>query len=536
MIPTDVEASDGMDPAAISFELVGATAEAARTVMAWRNDPETLRASFHREPKRWETFEGEFRREYFRDPGLPPLFALAGGARVAFVRLVPAPHPEGARLRRVAAVSINVAPEHRGRGLGTAVLRALAPVARGFGLDDIVAEVRAENETSLRTFEKAGYRRVGPAEKHVEDTGERCPIVRFVQPLTRAGTFGHDRVLVIAEAGSNWRMGTPARDRRMSEALIDAAAEAGADAVKFQTYRPETVYVENAGESDYLAAAGIKEDIRAIFADLAMPPDLIPHLAEHCRRRGIEFMSSPFSVADFEAVDPHVRMHKCASYEISHLRLLERFARSGKPLVLSTGAADEDDIAWAIETFRANGGGDLCLLQCTARYPAPRDSLNLAVIPWLKRRFGVPVGLSDHSRDPVEAPLAAVALGARAIEKHFTLDNRLPGPDHAFAITGGELKALVAAVRAAEQIVGTGVKEVLPAERELRLFARRGLQATRPIARGELLREGGNVEILRPGKQRQGLHPKHLPRLEGKPAARDIAPGDGIQEGDWIGG
>jgi N-acetylneuraminate synthase len=354
-------------------------------------------------------------------------------------------------------------------------------------------------------------------------------VARLTTPFPDGG-----RVFVIAEAGSNWRVGAPARDRRMARALIDVAAEAGADAVKFQTYRPETVYVANAGSSDYLSDAGIKEDIREIFADLAMPYEMIPELADYCRTRNIEFMSTPFSVADFAAIDPHVRVHKCASYENSHLRLLEKFARAGKPLVMSTGASTEEDLAWAVDTFRGNGGRALCLTQCTARYPAPLDSLNLATIPWMRRRFGVTVGLSDHSLHPTYGPLAAVALGARVIEKHYTLDRRLPGPDHAFAITPEELKELVTAIRAVEQTLGSGIKEVLPAERELRAYARRGVQAIRAISRGEAFCEGVNVDVLRPGKQRIGVHPKALVRLEGRASTRDIPLGDGIQEGDWV--
>jgi N-acetylneuraminate synthase len=244
-------------------------------------------------------------------------------------------------------------------------------------------------------------------------------------------------------------------------------------------------------------------------------------------------MSTPFSVADFAAIDPFVRVHKCASYENSHLRLLEAFARAGKPLVMSTGASTEEDLAWAVDTFRRAGGRELCLTQCTARYPAPLDSLNLASIPWMKRRFGVTVGLSDHSSHPTYGPLAAVALGARVIEKHYTLDRRLPGPDHAFAVTPEELKRLVEGVRAVEQTLGSGVKEVLPAEQELRAYARRGIQAIRAIARGEALQEGVNIDVLRPGKQRIGVHPKNLARIEGRASTRDIPLGDGIVEGDW---
>lgn len=344
--------------------------------------------------------------------------------------------------------------------------------------------------------------------------------------------FDPNRTYIIAEAGSNWRMGTPQRDLSMAKALIDVAVEAGADAVKFQTYRPETVYVKNAGTSDYLSDAGIKEDILDIFKDLSMPYEMVPELAAYCRKHGIHFMSSPFSPDDFAAVDPYVEVHKVASYEISHIRLIEMAAKSGKPLVMSTGASNEDDIAWAVDHFRACGGSEIAVLQCTASYPAPLDSMNLRVIPWMKERFGVVAGLSDHSRLPTLAPVAAVALGARVIEKHYTLDNRLPGPDHSFALLPSELKALVDDVRAVEQVLGSGTKEVLPAEGELASYARRGLQATRDIAVGEVLHEDDNFAILRPGKQTLGVHPRHIDEVEGRKAKRALSAGEGINLDD----
>jgi N-acetylneuraminate synthase len=345
--------------------------------------------------------------------------------------------------------------------------------------------------------------------------------------------IGQSQVFIIAEAGSNWRMGTPARDRAMARALIDVAMEAGANAVKFQTYRSETVYVENAGSSDYLSEAGIKEDIRDIFADLAMPYEMLAELAEYCGRQGILFMSTPFSPEDFAAIDPFVSVHKIASYEISHPHLLRLAGASGKPTVLSTGASGEDDIAWAVDRYNEAGGTQLCLLQCTAKYPAPIESMNLKVIPWMKSRFGVTVGLSDHSRDPVLAPLAAVAMGARVVEKHYTLDNRLPGPDHSFAITPSELISMVSGIRAVEQMLGDGVKQVMAAEEELAAYARRGVQATRAIAAGDIFEEGKNIAVLRPGQQTLGIHPRHLAAIEGRPAQRTIGVGEGLRIGDW---
>lgn len=346
--------------------------------------------------------------------------------------------------------------------------------------------------------------------------------------------FSSERVFVIAEAGSNWRAGTPERDRKMARALIDVAVEAGADAVKFQTYRADTVYAPDAGKSDYLSEAGIDEPIEEIFKDLEMPYELIPELAAYCRERGIEFMSTPFSPADLAAVDPHVSTHKIASYEISDVRLLEAAARTAKPIVVSTGASTPDDIETALGVLRDNGAGPVCLLQCTASYPAPPESLNLTAIPWLSERYGVPAGLSDHSADPVVAPVAAVALGAVVIEKHYTIDRRLPGPDHAFALVPDELAQMVRAVRLATDMRGRAEKDVGESERELHAFARRRVQAIRPIRAGETFEEGVNVAILRPGSRAPGVHPRELASLLGRPSVRDIDAGDGVQQGDWV--
>jgi sialic acid synthase SpsE len=342
-----------------------------------------------------------------------------------------------------------------------------------------------------------------------------------------------DGVYVIAEAGSNWRMGSRSRDMEMAKSLIDVAVEAKADAVKFQTFRADTVYVAEAGASDYLADAGIRQNITDIFEDLAMPYDMLPVLAQYAKTCGIDFMSTPFSADDFHAVDPYVAVHKIASYEISHVRLIELAARSNKPTLMSTGAATLDDIAWAIDVFHRNGGRDLCLMQCTAKYPAPLTSLNLATIPEMARRFGVSAGLSDHSREAITGPLAAVALGARAIEKHFTLDNRLPGPDHRFALTPAELKEMVRAIREASEARGSAIKSVGTSEAELLAFAQRGIQAIKPIAPGDLLWENGNIAILRPGKQTKGVHPRHMDSIDGRKATRALKSGEGLREGDW---
>jgi len=341
-----------------------------------------------------------------------------------------------------------------------------------------------------------------------------------------------NKVFIIAEAGSNWKTRN-GRDLEQAYALIDAAAEAGADAVKFQVFSASPVYVENAGTSDYLSKNGITRPINDIFREMAMPHSMLPKLARRCREKKIEFMASAFSEPDFKAVDPFVKRHKIASYEISYGRLLELAARSKKPLILSTGASDHSDISWAISHFRKHGGRSLSLMQCTAKYPARPESLNLRVIPELTKRYRVPAGFSDHSLDALTAPVAAVALGATIIEKHFTLNRKLAGPDHAFAIEPTELAAMVRVIRDCEKALGSNRKAVIPDEKELRDYAQRAVQATRDIAKGEEIRDGVNVAVLRPGKQTKGVHPRHLSKIQGRRARRFIRAGCGIREAHY---
>ena len=341
------------------------------------------------------------------------------------------------------------------------------------------------------------------------------------------------RVFIIAEAGSNWKAGSSMQDWKRACALVDAAKSAGADAVKFQTFRADSVYVPNAGISGYLSKNGIREPITDLFKKLAMPHTMIPKLASYCYKKKIKFMSSFFSADDFAAVDPWVRVHKIASYEITHPRLLELAARSKKPLILSTGASELSDIEWALRYFFKKGGRKISLMQCTAKYPAPASLLNLRAIPMLAKQFGVEVGFSDHSLDPLVGPVAAVALGAAIIEKHFTLSRKLEGPDHAFAIEPDELAQMIRAIRACEASLGDGHKRVLDGERELYFYAQRALQAVKNIQKGELLREGRNMAILRPGTRQKGIHPKYIRQAEGRRSKRRIAMGDGIRKGDF---
>jgi N,N'-diacetyllegionaminate synthase len=324
---------------------------------------------------------------------------------------------------------------------------------------------------------------------------------------------------IIAEAGSN-------HDGELERALalIEVASKAGADAVKFQGFRAATLYPPNAGRAEYL------EDPRSIYEiikAMEMPWDWVPVLAKRCHDRGLDFLCTPFDEEWCEVLAPHVPAFKIASYEISHAPLVRRVLAYGKPTFISTGASTLAEVGRVLELAREVGNEQIVFLQCTASYPAPPEMVNARAIVTLREATGCLVGLSDHSRDPLSAPVVAVALGAAVIEKHFTLSNWLPGPDHRFAVEPEELTQLVRAVRRAEAVLGTGVKEVQEVETELRSFARRSVFAVVPIRAGERLTEQ-NIRVLRNGVNAPGLPPEEYPNLLGRRAARDVPAGGPI--------
>ena len=330
---------------------------------------------------------------------------------------------------------------------------------------------------------------------------------------------------IVAEAGSN-------HNGSLDQALrlIDVAVGAGADAVKFQHFMASKLYPPSAGESDYL---GISKPIYAIIREMETPDDWVSHLANYCRERSITFLSSAFDEASADLREPYVPAFKVASYEMTHHPLLRHIARKGKPMIVSTGTATLEEVIETVKSIRAAGNEQVILLQCTASYPTPLESVNARALVALRESTGLLTGLSDHSRAPIVAPVVAVALGACLIEKHFTLSNHLPGPDQKFAVEPHELKEMVRRIRQAEQTLGHGRKETLPVEQELRSFARRSIFATRAIAAGEML-NAKNIAVLRCGKLGFGLAPEEYEKLFGQRAARDICANSLIRRDDLL--
>lgn len=324
---------------------------------------------------------------------------------------------------------------------------------------------------------------------------------------------------IIAEAGSNHN-----GDLEKAKKLIDKAVEAGADAVKFQTFRAKDMYVEDSGEVEYLKD---EREIYEIIEDMEMPYEWIPELHEYCQEKGIFFMSTPFDEKSADELEDYVPAYKVASYTSSHIPFLKHLAKKDKPIIMSTGAHEIEEVEDSVETLREAGIEDFALLQCVAAYPTPLESINVKVVKTLREKFGVQTGLSDHTLDPVTAPAAAVALGANIVEKHFTLDKSMEGPDHEFALEPDQLERMVKAIRNTEKALGNGEKKVLEAEKELHDMGKRRIHATSKIKEKEVISDE-NIDILRSGKQENGLSPKYHSEILGRRAVEIIEKSEGI--------
>lgn len=323
-----------------------------------------------------------------------------------------------------------------------------------------------------------------------------------------------NKTFIIAEAGVNHN-----GDMTLARALVDVAAAAGTDAVKFQTFVVDRLVTRRAATAEYQRRAlGGEQSQYDMLARLELSATDHEQLAAHCAARGIEFMSTPFDPESARFLKRlGVRRIKISSGDVTNLPMLEVVGALGLPVILSTGMADLDEVAAAVATLRSAGLTDLALLQCISNYPADPALTNLRVMDTLAQAFGTPVGLSDHSIGTAVA-IAAAARGAAYIEKHFTLDRALPGPDHQASLLPEELRALVAAVRQVESALGDGVKRPAPSELPVRAVARKSLIAARDIPEGATL-AAEDVVILRPGT---GLSPAALPRVLGRRAARAI--------------
>lgn len=338
--------------------------------------------------------------------------------------------------------------------------------------------------------------------------------------------MGDRQVTVIAEAGVN-------HDGSLERALalVRAAAETGADAVKFQTFRARSVARGDAPKARYqLKTTAQAESQVAMLKRLELSPDAHRQVRDASRAAGLEFLSTPFDLPSVRVLqDLGVSRLKVSSGDLTNEPLLRAVAGTGLPLIISTGMATLDEVEWALGVVAsecpAEAGPNVTLLHCTSEYPAPIDEVNLRAIETLRSAFGLPVGFSDHTVG-LAAPVAAVALGAVVIEKHFTLDRNLPGPDHAASMEPDDFRAMVAAIREVEAALGDGRKVPSPSELENRKRVRRSLVAKSAIRAGEAF-TADNLDVKRPA---DGVSASRYSEFLGRTARRDYAPDEPIDE------
>jgi N-acetylneuraminate synthase len=327
----------------------------------------------------------------------------------------------------------------------------------------------------------------------------------------------HEPVFVIAEAGVNHN-----GDLTMARSLIDVAADAGANAVKFQTFHSDRIATAEAPKAGYqLQTTGEAESQLEMLRRLELSAEAHRQLHSYCSERGIVFLSTPFDEQAADFLDElGVPAFKISSGDLTNSPLLEHVAQKGKPVILSTGMSTLEEVTEAVSILRAAGCEDFILMHCVSNYPANPADVNLRAMQTMQAGFNVPVGFSDHT-EGIEVALAAAAMGACVIEKHFTLDRGLPGPDHRASLEPAELRRLIQGIRRVEAALGDGRKVPAASELETAKVARRSLVAARDIPAGATL-ERNMIVLKRPGT---GLSPSMLGNIVGRRALRNIADG-----------
>ena len=320
-------------------------------------------------------------------------------------------------------------------------------------------------------------------------------------------------VYIIAEAGVNHN-----GDINLAYQLVDAAKTAGVDCIKFQTFKSENLVSHTAQKAEYQKAATGDSSQQDMLKQLELSFGEFVSLKEYCDRKGIFFLSTPF---DFESIEflnsIEMPFWKIPSGEVTNYPYLVALAKTGKPVVMSTGMCEMQEIEDAIAVLRENGASDIKLLHCNTEYPTPYEDVNLKAMKTLRDAFGVEVGYSDHTKG-IEVPIAAVAMGAAVIEKHFTLDRNMEGPDHKASLEPQELKQMVDSIRHIEAALGSGDKKPSPSEKKNMAVARKSIVAAKRIKAGDILTEE-NITVKRPGN---GICPMRWKEVLGTRAVRDF--------------
>lgn len=331
-----------------------------------------------------------------------------------------------------------------------------------------------------------------------------------------------EQILIIAEAGVNHN-----GDLELAKEMVRKAREAEADYIKFQTFIPRELVTSRAEKADYQKRETTGNSTQLeMLEQLALSEQAFLELKEYCDRLGVGFLSTPF---DLRSIDFLSRLDmdywKVPSGEITNRPYLERIAHTGKKVILSTGMSELHEIRTALDILEESGSGEIIILQCNTEYPTPFADVNLLAMKQMEEVFHKRVGYSDHTQG-IEIPIAAAALGARVIEKHFTLDRNMEGPDHRASLEPDELAAMVQAVRNVERAMGDGKKQRTASEKHNAVLVRKSIVASAPIKAGDLF-TSDNITVKRPGT---GISPMNWHEVLGKRAKRDYEPDEMIEK------
>ncbi len=321
------------------------------------------------------------------------------------------------------------------------------------------------------------------------------------------------KTLIIAEAGVNHN-----GNFEIAKQLVDKAIEAGADIVKFQTCKAENVISRYADKAEYQKVTTGEADSQLdMVRKLMLTYEEYGQLKDYCDEKGIRFLSTAFDLPSVDYLHSiGMKLWKIPSGEITNLPLLIKIAELHEPIIMSTGMSELYEVDNAVKVLKEHGAGEITLLHCTTEYPAPYEDVNLKAMESMKYTFDLPVGYSDHTKG-LEIPVAAVARGASVIEKHFTLDRNMEGPDHKASIEPDELKQMVSMIRHVEVAIGDGIKKVSPSEEKNQTIARKSIIARTKIKAGDVFTEE-NITTKRPGS---GVNPMHWFEILGKKAKHD---------------
>ncbi|RKI37726.1 N-acetylneuraminate synthase [bacterium D16-51] len=328
-------------------------------------------------------------------------------------------------------------------------------------------------------------------------------------------------VYIIAEAGVNHNGSI-----ELAKELVDIAKSSGADCVKFQTFKSENLVSNAAQKAEYQIRATGDTSQKDMLKKLELSYDEFLELKNYCDKVGICFLSTPFdfdSIAFLNMID--MPFWKIPSGEVTNFPYLIALAKTGKPIIMSTGMCEMDEIEMAVHVLQENGAGDIKLLHCNTEYPTPFEDVNLSAMIEMQKKFNVEIGYSDHT-EGIEVAIAAVALGATVIEKHFTLSREMEGPDHKASIEPDGLAAMVSGIRNIEKAIGDGKKKVSASEKKNKIIVRKSIVAGRKIKKGEIFTEE-NITVKRPGK---GISPIHWNKVLGSKAVRDFEKDELIEQ------